>query len=62
MLASWWKSLYIEKFPHDGARKYNEPYISVFLVTLYVFNYLSVLCISVSDENKKYKQIYLQAL
>ena len=32
---------------------HNEVYILVYLVTFLCFNYVSVLCISVSDENKK---------
>ena len=45
--------IYRKKFSYDGARMYNEVYILVYLVTFLCFNYVSVLCISVSDENKK---------
>ena len=45
--------IYMKEFSHDGARMYNEVYILVYLVTFLCFNYVSVLCISVSDENKK---------
>ena len=52
--------IYRKEFSHDGARMYNEVYILVYLVTFLCFNYVSVLCISVSDENKKkYKNFKL---
>ena len=52
---TFWLSLPIHSgsLNHDGARMYNEVYILVYLVTFLCFNYVSVLCISVSDENKK---------
>ena len=50
--------IYRKEFSHDGARMYNEVYISVYLVTFYVsIMYLYCLYLCQLKIKKKYKKV-----